>query len=153
VASKSGPIHKSNIYQGNGLADLKYRMRWELLVASKTTAFGSEATTALIVANQRQAEFDKGLLTERNIELERKIETLRDDLENTRVENSRLMGRIGTQSSLKRARRVLSVVAGLAVAIGLALSQSQNAGLSIAAFAAAIACLLGIWFVEDKDSQ
>ena len=55
------------------------------LAASKSTAFGSEAATAFIVANQRQAELDKSLLTKRNTELEHKPERLRDDLEEVRI--------------------------------------------------------------------
>ena len=123
------------------------------LVASKSTAFGSESTSALIVASQRQAEFDKGLLTERNSVLERKIEKLRDDLEAERIGVSELKGKLQSQNRLRRARRLLTVLAGLAVSAGLTISLSGNSALSIAAFAAAIMCLLGSWFIEDKEGD
>ena len=125
----------------------------DALAAAKSTAFGSEAGTALVVAVQKQAEFDKGLLTERINQLEQKLETLRNDLETERITNAGLQGKLDTQKKLRRVRRLLTVLAGLAVGLGVALSQTDNVGLSLAAFAAAIMCLAGGWFVEDKEGD
>ena len=124
-----------------------------VLAASKSTAFGSEAATALIVANQRQAESDKNLLTKRNTELEHKLEKLRDDLEEARIRISKLEGKLETQTRLKRVRKLLTALAGLAVGVGTGFSLSDNTGISIAAFAAAVMCLFGSWFVEDKEGR
>ena len=124
-----------------------------VLAASKSTAFGSEVATALIVANQRQAEFDKSLLTKRNTELEHKLEKLRDDLQEARNRISKLEGRLETQTRLKRVRKLLTALAGLAVGVGTGFSLSDNIGISITAFAAAVVCLLCSWSVEEKEDR
>lgn len=123
------------------------------LAASKSTAFGSEAATAFIVANQRQAELDKNLLTKRNTELEHRLEKLRDNLEEARIRISKLEGRLEIQTRLKRVRKLLTVLAGLAVGVGTGFSLSDNTGISIAAFVAAVMCLVCSWFVEDKEGR
>ncbi len=67
----------------------------EGLVADRSRVFGSEATGALLAASMRQTENDKRQLTNRIIDLDEKVESLRNDLESERIENAKLQGRLG----------------------------------------------------------
>lgn len=120
------------------------------IIANNARAFGNPAAQTLLAANLKQTQMIAGIWETRCDKLETKVDSQRDELEQSRLANAGLQARIDTGSSLQRLRRICGLLTGVLITAGIALIFEEKTGLGLGAIALSIPFLVGSMILEDK---